>query len=146
MYPSDLKDKEWELIRHYFEYTNGYGNRAVHTRRALVNGILYVVKTGCQWRMLPHDFPPWKTVYGYFRRASQLGIWEKVLADLVKLRRIQKGRQEKPSLLIIDAQSVKTSGKGEQRGFDGGKKDKRTQTADCSRYSRTSAPGLRASS
>lgn len=126
MYPSDLKEKEWELIRHHFEFANGYGNRAVHTRRSLVNGILYVVKTGCQWRMLPKDFPPWKTVYGYFRRLSQLGVWEKVLRELVKTRRVQMGRNEHPSMLIIDAQSVKTTGKGEQRGFDGGKKGKGT--------------------
>ena len=72
--------------------------------------------------MLPKDFPPWKTVYGYFRRLSKLGIWEKVLADLVKIKRLKSARNEHPSLLIIDAQSVKTSGKGEQRGFDVGKK------------------------
>ena len=76
--------------------------------------------------MLPKDFPPWKTVYGYFRRLSQLGVWEKVLRELVKTRRVQMGRNEHPSMLIIDAQSVKTTGKGEQRGFDGGKKGKRT--------------------
>ena len=125
MYPSDLKDQEWERIRHYFEYANGYGNRAIHSRRLLVNGILYVVKSGCQWRMLPKEFPPWKTVYGYFRRLSKLGIWRQVLQDLVKTKRIQEGRNEHPSMLIIDAQSVKTSGKGEQRGYDGGKKNKR---------------------
>lgn len=124
-YPSDLRDKDWELIEHHFAMGK-YGNRAIHSRRSLVNGILYVVKTGCQWRMLPKDFPPWKTVYGYFRRLSQLGIWEKVLADLVKLKRLKSGRNEHPSLLIIDAQSVKTAGKGEQRGFDGGKKGQRT--------------------
>jgi putative transposase len=124
MYPSDLKDKEWEMIRHHFEYKNGYGNRAVHTRRALVNGILYVVKTGCQWRMLPKDFPPWKTVYGYFRRLSLMGVWERVLEDLVKLKRLKYNRNETPSMMIIDAQSVKNAGKGEQRGFDGGKKGK----------------------
>lgn len=125
-YPSDLKDKEWELIRHYFEYSNGYGNRAIHTRRSMVNGILYVVKSGCQWRMLPKDFLPWKTVYGYFRRLSQMDVLEKVLQELVKVKRLQLGRNEHPSMLIVDAQSVKTSGKGEQRGFDGGKKGKRS--------------------
>jgi putative transposase len=71
--------------------------------------------------MLPKDFPPWKTVYGYFRRLSLLGIWEKVLQELVKARRIQLGCNEHPSLLITDAQSVKTPGKGEQREVDGGK-------------------------
>ena len=74
--------------------------------------------------MLAKDFQPWKTVYGYFRRQSQLGTWEKVLKELVKTRRLQSGRNEHPSMLIIDAQSVKTTGKGEQRGFDGGKKIK----------------------
>jgi len=122
-YSSDLRDGDWELIKHHFD-TGNYGNRAIHTRRSLVNGILYVVKTGCQWRMLPKDFPPWKTVYGYFRRLSKLGIWEQVLSDLVRLKRLKSGRNEYPSLLIIDAQSVKTAGKGEQRGFDGGKKGK----------------------
>ena len=123
-YPSDLRDQDWALIEHHFS-VGKYGNRAIHGRRSLVNGILYVVKTGCQWRMLPKDFPPWKTVYGYFRRLSVLGIWERVLADLVKIKRLKSGRHEHPSLLIIDAQSVKTSGKGEQRGFDRGKKNQR---------------------
>ena len=128
-YPSDLRDKDWDLIKHHFA-TGKYGNRAVHPRRRLVEGILYVVKTGCQWRMLPKDFPPWKTVYGYFRRLSKLGIWENVLADLVKLKRLKQGRTASPSMLIVDAQSVKTSGKGEQRGFDGGKKSKGQKTSD----------------
>ncbi len=125
VYPSDLKDKDWEVIKDHFS-TGKYGNRSIHSRRSLVNGILYVVKTGCQWRMLPKDFPPWKTVYGYFRRLSKLGIWEKILADLVKIKRLKGGRNEYPSLLIIDAQSVKTAGKGEQRGFDGGEKGQGT--------------------
>lgn len=125
VYPSDLKDKDWEVIKDHFS-TGKYGNRSIHSRRSLVNGILYVVKTGCQWRMLPKDFPPWKTVYGYFRRLSKLGIWEKILADLVKIKRLKGGRNEYPSLLITDAQSVKTAGKGEQRGFDGGKKGQGT--------------------
>lgn len=122
MYPSDLKDKEWGMIQHYFEYGNGYGHRAKYPRKVMINSILYVVKTGCQWRSLPKDFPNWKTVYTYFRRLCLAGVWEKVLADLVKVKRVKQGRSEHPSMLIIDAQSVKTSGKGEQRGFDGGKK------------------------
>ena len=128
-YGSDLRDGDWDLIQHHFS-TGKYGNRAIHSRLSLVNGILYVVKTGCQWRMLPKDFPPWKTVYGYFRRLSQLGIWEHVLADLVKLKRLKGGRKEHPSMLIIDAQSVKITGKGEQRGFDGGKKGEGPQTTN----------------
>jgi len=129
-YPSDLTDKEWELIRHNFEFSNGYGNRAIHTRRALVNAIFYWIKTGCQWRMLPKEMPPWKTVYGYFSRLCKKGIWQKVLAELVRKKRLQQGRSEMPTLLVIDAQSVKTAGKGEKRGFDGGKKNKRTQASN----------------
>jgi len=127
LYASDLKDAEWELIRHHFEYKNGYGNRAIHSRRALINAILYLIKTGCQWRMLPKNYPPWQTVFGYFSRLSGKGVWEKVLQDLVRGRRLQVGRNEKPSLIIIDAQSIKTTGKGEKRGFDGGKKNQRAQ-------------------
>ena len=67
-----------------------------------------------------------KTVYGYFRRLSKLGVWEKVLKDLVKIKRMKSGRNEHPSLMIVDAQSVKTAGKGEKRGFDGGKKNQRS--------------------
>ena len=93
-------------------------------------------QTGCQWRMLPKDFAPWKTVYGYFRRLSKLGIWEKVLADLVKIKRLKTGKNENPNLLIIDVQSVKTIGKGEQRGFDGGKKGQGSQAPDRRGYPR----------
>ena len=105
------------------EYSNGYGNRAIHSRPTLVNAILYLVKTGCQWRMLPPSFPPWKTVYGYFRRLSQKGIWQQVLAELVKEKRIRQGRNPSPSRLIMDSQRVKTANKGASRGFDGGKKN-----------------------
>ncbi len=117
--------KDWDLTKPHFA-TRKYGNRSIHSRRSLVDGILYGVKTGCQGRMLPMDFPPWKTLYGYFQRLSRLAIWEKVLADLVKIKRLKEGCNAHPSLLVIDAQSVKTSGKGEQRGFDGGGKGQGT--------------------
>ncbi len=106
-YPSDLQDKDWDLIKPHFA-TRKYGNRGIHSRLSLVDGILYGVKTGCQGHMLPKDFPPWKTLYGYFRYLSRLGIWKKVLADLVKIKRLKEGCNAHPSLLIIDAQSVKT--------------------------------------
>ena len=131
MYPSDLKDEEWDHIRHHFEYWNGYGHRAIHTRRSLINGILYVTKNGCQWRMLPSDFPPWQTVYGYFWRLSQTGVWEKVLAELVEIRRLKSGRDEHPILLIIDAQRVKNVGKGKERDVDGRKKIKGRKRQNC---------------
>ncbi|MBI1387174.1 MAG: transposase [bacterium] len=121
-YQTDLTDREWNLIRHHFEYENGYGNRRKHPIRTMLNAIFYVAKTGCQWRMLPKDFPPWTSVYTYYRRLCQRGTWEQVLDELNRLHRVQQGLSESPSFAIVDSQSVKSAGKGSKRGFDGGKK------------------------
>jgi len=127
-YPSDLTDREWESIRHHFEYENGYGNRRKYPVRTMLNAIFYVVKSGCQWRMLPHDFPRWTSVYSYYRRLCQRGTWERVLDDLNQKHRLQQGRSASPSYSIIDSQSVKSAGKGAKRGFDGGKKGEGPET------------------
>ena len=126
MYPSDLNDEEWAIIKHFFEYKNGYGNRAKYTRRSMVNAILYIVKSGCQCRMLPINFAPWKTVYTYYRRLCKKGVWEKALDDLTTKKRILHGRNPDPSYAIVDSQSVKTQYSGTDRGFDGGKKNQRS--------------------
>lgn len=129
-YPSNLKDKEWEMIKHHFVFGN-YGNRSKHDKRALVNGVFYFIKSGCQWRMLPKDFPPYSTVHTFYRRCRLRGIWEKVMQELVKICRLKSGRNEKPSYGIIDSQSVKTTSAAEQIGIDGGKKNKGNKTAYC---------------
>lgn len=119
-YPTDLTDKQWELIKEHF---TGCRKRK-YDKRTLVNAVLYLVKTGCQWRMLPNDFPPYKTVYSFYRRMRINGTWEAIMDDLVKQIRVKAGRNATPSYSIIDSQSVKTTSASEQRGIDGGKKQK----------------------
>ena len=87
-----------------------YGNRAQYDKRLLVDAILYITKTGCQWRQLPNNFPPWQTVYSFFRRAKEKNIWEKVLHQLVESSRLDMGKSKHPTYAIIDSQSVKTTG------------------------------------
>ena len=93
MYPSSLKEREWELVRHYFEPKDRRGRKPLHDKKAIVDGILYVVKSGCQWRMLPSDFPPWQTVYDHFSRWNKQGVWE---AALDALNRRYRKQQKKP--------------------------------------------------
>ncbi len=124
-YPSDLKDAQWEIIKEHFKFGN-YGNRGTHEKRSLVNAVFYLTKTGCQWRQLPKDFPPWSTVHSFYHRMKKKGIWEKMMADLVKKSRIQAGRNPDPTYALIDSQSVKTTNKAEARGIDGGKKSERS--------------------
>lgn len=122
-YPSNLTDQEWELIKDFFN-CGKYGNQSVHEKRELVNAVLYLTKTGCQWRQLPNDFPNWSTVHTFFRRARLKGTWQAILESLVKKDRVKMGRNPNPSFAIIDSQSSKTTSASEDRGIDGGKKIK----------------------
>lgn len=124
-YPSDVSDKEWELIRGYFEQRRAFGRPLKYSRRQIVNALLYITKTGCQWRQLPRDFPPFTTVYNYFKKWSMDGTWEKLLDQLNKKLRLSRGKKAMPDYGIVDSQSVKTQYASEERGIDGGKKNKR---------------------
>ena len=120
-YDTDLTDVQWELIEEFFVTKKGK-HLQTHEKRRLVNAVLYRNKTGCQWRLLPHDFPPHDTVWSFYRRAVQKGIWEKAMDKLVKKVRLDAERSEEPSYTLIDSQSTKTTNRNENRGIDGGKK------------------------
>ena len=112
-YPSDLPDAEWQLVEpHLPKRKSPRGRKREHPLREIVNAIFYVLRSGCSWRMMPHDLPPWKTVYHYFRLWQKEGVWEKVNAVLRTELRVASGRDPEPSAAIIDSQSVKTTEKG----------------------------------
>ncbi len=119
-YTSDLTDAQWEIIKDYFPA----GNKSKYEKRELVNAVLYLVKTGCQWRNLPKDFPNRKAVSMFYYRAQKKGIWDGILKMLVKKTRKSNGRNENPTYALIDSQSVKTVYNSEKRGYDGGKERK----------------------
>lgn len=109
-YPSDLNDKEWEILSARLPAKKDpRGRPRKQDLRELLNGIFYLLRTGCSWRMLPHDLPPWQTIYSQFRAWKRQGYWEDVHRTLREFVRIGMGREPNPSALIIDSQSVKTT-------------------------------------
>src|SRR5579884_4281869 len=121
-YPSDLTDAQWDLLQPLIPPPRPGGRPRKTTMREVVNAIFSLNREGCSWRALPHDFPPWKTVYNYFEAWKVLGIWDRFLDTLRRQVRSQAGRHPDPRVACIDSQSVKTAGGGEAVGTDGGKK------------------------
>jgi putative transposase len=122
-YPTDLSDAEFRQIEPYLPAANQRGRPRSHGLRDILNGVFYVLKSGCPWRLLPRDFPPWRTVYHWFRRWRIDATWERLNAALRERLRARLGRNPQPSAGLVDSQSARTTGVGgNERGFDPAKK------------------------
>jgi transposase len=124
-YPSDVADAEWEFLVSYLTLMSEEAPQRTYELREVFNGLLYFVKTGCQWRMLPHDLPPWWTVYQQTQRWMQAGVFEMAAHDLRVLVRVLNEREPHPSAAIFDGRTLQsTPESGARAGFDGAKKKK----------------------
>ena len=123
-YPTDLTDAQWENLLPYLPKPSPVGRPLKWETRSIINAMFYIVKSGCQWRMLPHQMPPWQTVYSHFRKWKALGTWVTIHQALHEQTRRDVGKEPSPTVAIIDSQSVKTTELANSRGFDAHKKVK----------------------
>lgn len=140
-YPTDVTDAQWSLVAAYLQPNRGRGRPTQLDLRAVLNALLYFTRTGCQWRLLPGEYPQWESVRYYFDKWTRDGTLERIQRALVRQARAQGGRPAPPTASIIDSQSVKSTEAGGERGWDGGKKGAGAQAPFGGGHGRVAAGG-----
>jgi putative transposase len=128
-YPTDLSDTQWQHLEPLLPPGSASGRPREIPLREILDAYWYLLRAGCSWRMLPHDFPAWQTVYSQVRRWKHDGTWQQLHARLVEESRLAEGRPPQPSAAVLDSQTVKAGDHAGHRGYDGGKKNHRPQAA-----------------